>query len=81
MLSDMATLIVRNVDAGLVKQLRYKAVEHGRSAEEEHREILRKAFEEKRTEVPDFKSLLMAMPSGSGDLFERDRSTGRKVEL
>jgi antitoxin FitA len=77
----MATLIVRNVDADLVKQLKHRAVEHGRSAEEEHREILRKAFEEKGTEVPDFKSLLMAMPLGAGDLFERDHSTGRKIEL
>jgi plasmid stability protein len=37
----VATLTVRNLDEGLVKRLRVRAAEHGRSAEAEHREILR----------------------------------------
>ncbi len=37
----MATLTVRNLDADVVKRLRVRAAEHGRSAEAEHREILR----------------------------------------
>ena len=37
----MATLTVRNLDEALVKRLRVRAAEHGRSAEAEHREILR----------------------------------------
>ncbi len=37
----MATLTVRNLDEDLVKRLRIRAAEHGRSAEAEHREILR----------------------------------------
>lgn len=37
----MATLTVRNLDDDLVKRLRVRAAEHGRSAEAEHREILR----------------------------------------
>lgn len=37
----MATLTVRNLDEDLVKRLRIRAVEHGRSAEAEHREILK----------------------------------------
>jgi plasmid stability protein len=37
----MATLTVRNLDDALVRQLRLRAAEHGRSAEAEHREILR----------------------------------------
>jgi antitoxin FitA len=40
----MATLIVRNLDDALVRQLRIRAAEHGRSAEAEHREILRIAL-------------------------------------
>lgn len=40
----MATLTVRNLDEGLVKSLRIRAAEHGRSAEAEHREILREAL-------------------------------------
>ena len=37
----MATLTVRNLDAVVVRALRIRAAEHGRSAEAEHREILR----------------------------------------
>lgn len=41
----MATLTVRNLDEVLVKHLRVRAAENGRSAEAEHREILRAALE------------------------------------
>jgi len=41
----MATLTVRNLDESLVKRLRVRAAENGRSAEAEHREILRAALE------------------------------------
>ena len=37
----MATLTVRNLNDELVKRLRVRAAENGRSAEAEHREILR----------------------------------------
>jgi len=37
----MATLTVRNLDDDLVKRLRVRAAQHGRSAEAEHREILK----------------------------------------
>ncbi|WP_234729597.1 FitA-like ribbon-helix-helix domain-containing protein [Acidocella facilis] len=37
----MATLTVRNLDETIVRRLRVRAAEHGRSAEAEHREILR----------------------------------------
>jgi plasmid stability protein len=42
----MATLTVRNLDEELVRQLRIRAAEHGRSAEAEHREILKAALSE-----------------------------------
>jgi antitoxin FitA len=42
----MAQLIVRNLDAQLVARLKMRAAEHGRSAEAEHREILRQALAE-----------------------------------
>ena len=41
----MATLTVRNLDEALVRKLRIRAAEHGRSAEAEHREILRSVLE------------------------------------
>ena len=37
----MATLPVRNLDDDLVRRLRIRPAEHGRSAEAEYREILR----------------------------------------
>ena len=40
----VATLTVRNLDEDLVRRLRMRAAEHGRSAEAEHREILRLAL-------------------------------------
>jgi plasmid stability protein len=36
----MATLTVRNLDEDVVRRLRIRAAEHGRSAEAEHRVIL-----------------------------------------
>jgi plasmid stability protein len=40
----MATLTVRNLDEDIVKRLRMRAAGHARSAEAEHREILRAAL-------------------------------------
>jgi plasmid stability protein len=40
----MATLTVRNLDGDVVRRLRIRAAEHGRSADAEHREILRLAL-------------------------------------
>ena len=40
----MATLTVRNLDDNVVRALRIRAAEHGRSAEAEHREILRQVL-------------------------------------
>ncbi len=40
----MASLHVRNVDQDLVLRLKKRAARHGRSAEAEHREILRQAL-------------------------------------
>jgi len=42
----MAQLIVRNLDDELVVRLKQRAAEHGRSAEAEHREILRQVLME-----------------------------------
>jgi antitoxin FitA len=40
----MASLHVRNLDEDLVRRLKERAARHGRSAEAEHREILREAL-------------------------------------
>lgn len=76
----MAQLIVRNLETSVVRQLKRNAAEHGRSAEEEHREILRNALCRKQPAVPDFKALLARIPPGA-DVFVRERDVGRPVEL
>ena len=45
----MASITIRNIDDGLKKLLRLRAAEHGRSMEEEARDILRKTLSEQRT--------------------------------
>lgn len=77
----MAQLIVRNVDEELVKQLKIRAAKHGRSAEGEHREILRRALQSD-ADLESFHDFLLRMPDvGEDGDFERDPDVGRKVEL
>ena len=76
----MAQLVVRNLDEDLVRELKLRAARHGRSAEAEHREILRLALVPKPK--PTIKELLLAMPDvGEDSDFERPRDLGRTVEL
>jgi antitoxin FitA len=44
----VATLTVRNLEDDVVRALRIRAAEHGRSAEAEHREILRQTLTSNR---------------------------------
>ncbi len=62
----MAQLVVRQLDEALVLALKRRAARLGRSAEAEHREILREALaaEVKR---PSFKRFLQEMPSVAED--------------
>src|SRR5215510_12677200 len=61
----MAQLIVRNIDQILVDLLKRQAAEHGRSAEAEHREILRAALQPQRS--GSLKDHLLAMPDVGDD--------------
>jgi plasmid stability protein len=80
-IDSMAQLIVRNLDENIVKRLRRRAAEHGRSVEAEHREILREALSTKRREK-SLKELLMAMPDvGRDEDFARTKGKGRRVKL
>ena len=77
----MNQLIVRNLEDEVVRELKIRAARHGRSAEAEHREILREALlpaQPKKT----LKDLLLAMPDAGEDAdFERSPDRGRDVEL
>ena len=73
----MAQLIVRNLDDDLVLRLKRQAASRGCSAEEEHREILRRAL---RSE--GLADRLFEMPDvGSDGDFARLRDLPRDVEL
>jgi antitoxin FitA len=62
----MATnLIVRNVDAEIVKSLKEKAAKNGRSAEAEHRAILEVAL--RRPRKRSFYEVLASMPNVGED--------------
>jgi len=76
----MVKLIVHDIDDVLVRELESRAARNGRSAEEEHREILRRAL--RPESVPSFKELLSQMPEGGDDRdFERARDFGRDIDL
>ena len=48
----MGSLIVRNVDDDLIALLKARAAAHGRSAEAEHRDILRQVLTEGSQDMP-----------------------------
>lgn len=61
----MAQLVVRNIEDGLVARLKLRAAQHGRSAEAEHREILRQALtEEPRRSFKELAARVRAMTEG-----------------
>lgn len=73
----MAQLIVRNLDDELVRLLKLRAAANGRSAEEEHRRILRTALRSKR--LADH---LRVIPDVGDDKdFERIEELPRSIEL
>lgn len=62
----MATnLVVRNVDEDLALALKQRAAAHGRSAEAEHREILRAVLQ--RPKRRSFAQVLASMPDVGED--------------
>jgi plasmid stability protein len=62
----MATnLVVRNVDEEVALALKQRAAAHGRSAEAEHREILKNALQ--RPQRRPFAEILASMPDVGED--------------
>jgi plasmid stability protein len=72
----MSQLTVRNVSADLIRTLKQRAAAHGRSAEAEHREILREALVEEESDfAARAKALRRRLRStvDSSDLIRADR--------
>lgn len=77
----MARLMVRNIEEQIVRLLEVRAARHERSAEAEHREILRQALQP-QSRGKSIKALLVEMPDvGDDEDFARPRDVGRQVEL
>ncbi len=78
--STVAQLIVRNIDAKVVRALKLRAARHGRSAEAEHREILHEAL--LRRPEASLKQHLLRMPAlGSDEDLLVPRLPARRVDL
>lgn len=60
-----SNLVVRNIEPAVVQALKEAAAQHGRSAEAEHREILRAALS--RPARRSFKEVLAGMPDVGRD--------------
>ena len=77
----MAQLLVRKLEDEVVRLLRIRAAEHGRSAEAEHREILRRALLATGRQK-SLKDHLLSMPNVGDDAdFARTRDLGREVDF
>jgi plasmid stability protein len=77
----MAQLLVRGIESNVVRELKIRAARHGRSAEEEHRQILREALRPGGS-AQSLKALLIEMPDVGEDRdFGRPEDRGRPVEL
>lgn len=62
----MGDLIVRDVEEDVIRALERRAAKHGRSAEAEHRAILREVLVEAGRR-PSFKEFLLTMPDVGED--------------
>lgn len=77
----MAQLIVRNIEEELVRELKLRAARKGQSAEEEHRQILRRALGSEQV-LSSLKEMLSGMPDVGDDRdFERSQDRGRAIAL
>ena len=77
----MAQLLVRKVADEIVRALKVRAAANGRSAEAEHREILRQALRPPK-QGKTLKECLLEMPNvGRDSDFERARDRPRRISL
>lgn len=79
--TDMASLVVRNLDPDIVEALHERAARHGRSAEAELRVILVEVLLS-RPKKKSFAEVLSAMPTvGLDQDFERVDTQPREIDV
>lgn len=76
----MAQLLVRNIDETLVHKLKRRAVEHGVSAEEEHRRILREVLSRPDDGKPSLIEFLTSPDGAVNPEVNLDLERSREVE-
>lgn len=77
----MAQLTVRNVPDAVVKALKQRAVENGRSAEAEHRRILEEALAGAAEALDAVIADAPVVSLDDDTIFERDQRPGRPIEF
>jgi plasmid stability protein len=82
----MAQILVRNLDDGVKAELQKRAKQHGRSTEEEVREILRNAVQEKGKNEPGLGTRIAALFADIGlregeDIPEQRGNPARPAEF
>jgi antitoxin FitA len=75
----MAQLVVRNLEQSVKVRLQRRAQRHGRSMEEEVRDILRKAASEREKPSVGLGTKLASIMSGSGIRFDVEEMRGYPV--
>jgi len=81
-MKPMSQLIVRQIEAKVVRKLKERAGRNGVSMEEEHRRILRDALLGENRRQASFKQCLLAMPDvGTDRDFVRQEDIPREVKL
>lgn len=76
----MPQLLVRNVNESLVRKLKRRAIQHGVSAEEEHRRILNEALSRPRGRKRTLMEFLLSDDGAVLPEVELDVSRSREIE-
>ena len=77
----MAQLLIRNVDESVKERLRARALRHGKSMEEELRDVLRAAADAEQEAKPEYGlgTRIASMFAGKGLDFEFEELRGQPV--
>jgi plasmid stability protein len=76
----VAQLLVRDLDASLVRKLKLRAAAHGVSAEEEHRRILKEALFRPEAARPSLVEFLISQEGECAPGCELEISRSREIE-
>jgi plasmid stability protein len=74
----MATLTIRRVPEAIVARLKAVAARHGRSMEEELRDLLVQRYTQREALLQDIRDRWPALPPSSGDEIDAWIETGRQ---